>query len=218
MKVYFISGLAADQSVFRHIRLPEGCEAVHLEWIQPLPGETLAGYALRLAQRIDPSEPFALVGLSMGGMLAVEIAKKHQPLSTILISSIPCMQHLPGYLRLAGVLRLHRIVPIGLIRHLAVLKRLFTTEAPEDKNILRSMIRRSDARFIRWAMHAILTWENREIPGRLVQIHGSRDEILPRRYTRPTHLVAQGGHLMVMSRPAEINRILGEVLSNTVTV
>ncbi len=67
MKVYFISGLAADKRVFKYISLPTGCEAVHLDWITPQKDDTLPSYALRLASAINRDEPFALVGLSFGG-------------------------------------------------------------------------------------------------------------------------------------------------------
>src|SRR6266487_4519719 len=97
MKVYFISGLAADKRVFKHIQLPPGFEAVHLDWISPQKDESLANYALRLADNINRNEPFALVGLSFGGMLATEIAKRYHPAATILISSVPVSTQLPGY-------------------------------------------------------------------------------------------------------------------------
>ena len=53
MKVYFISGLAADKRIFKNLRLPEGFEPVYLDWISPLKDESLRDYALRLAKKID---------------------------------------------------------------------------------------------------------------------------------------------------------------------
>ena len=41
MKVYFVSGLAADKRVFKHIILPVGFETVYLDWITPLKNESL---------------------------------------------------------------------------------------------------------------------------------------------------------------------------------
>ncbi len=212
MKVYFICGLAADSRVFRHIHLPQGYEPVYLDWIRPEKDELLADYALRLAQNIEANERFSLIGLSMGGMIATEIAKKFNPVSTILISSIPTSEHLPKYYRVAATLRLQNLLPISFIQKAAVLKRFFTTETGEDKWMLKDMIRKSDPYFIRWAMNAVLGWENKEVPGHLVQIHGSKDAILPKRNTNPTHVIKSGGHLMVITRAKEINEILNEVL------
>jgi pimeloyl-ACP methyl ester carboxylesterase len=212
VNVYFISGLGADRSVFKHIRLPQGHEAIYIDWIPLLRNETLASYALRLSETIDTTQPFSLVGLSFGGMIAVEIAKQKTPVHTILISSIPSVRHLPYYFRIAGRLRLHRIVPVSLIRQAAVIKRFFTTETADDKRMLRTMIRKSDAQFIKWAMHAVLAWDNNDMPERLIHIHGTHDEILPNRFTKPTHVIERGGHLMVMNHATEINKILETVL------
>lgn len=212
MKVYFISGLAADSTVFKYIQLPSHCEPVYLDWLPPAKNESLSSYTFRLTQHIDQTEPYSVVGLSFGGMIASEMAKHYKPKHVILISSVPCVQHLPPYFKLAARLRLHKLVPISLIQHAGILKRLFTTETSEDKKMLKTMIRKSDPVFIRWAMHAVLTWDNCDIPGNLFHIHGTKDKILPYRFTKPTHSI-KGGHLMILTKAKEINKILAEVLS-----
>jgi hypothetical protein len=94
-----------------------------------------------------------------------------------------------------------------------LLKRLFAPETTEEKAMLRGMIRDCDPGFIRWALHAIISWENKQVPERLFHIHGKRDGILPISFAKPTHLIKGGGHLMILNRAAEINRILGSILS-----
>lgn len=216
MKAYFISGMAADSRVFCHIRLPEGYEAVHLEWIKPEKNESLASYAMRLAQRIDINEPFALIGLSFGGMLATEIAKQYKPAMTILISSIPVSSHLPGYFKVAAKLRLHKVVPITLLKGAATMKRLFTRETNADKRLILQAIRESDASLIRWSMDAILNWNNDQAPEPCCHIHGTRDELLPIRYTKPTHTIKKGGHMLVLTDAAMVNEILTGALLRTI--
>lgn len=212
MKVYFISGLAADRTVFKYIQLPSCCQPVYLDWLKPQENETLTHYTSRLFDGHDLSEPFSVVGLSFGGMIASEIAKRYHPAHLILISSIPCVEHLPAYYKWAAKLRLQKLVPISLIQHAAVLKRFFTTETPEDKQMLKKMIRNSDPYFIRWAMDAVLQWDNKEVPSNLCHIHGKRDGILPVRFTKPTHIIERGGHLMILNEAKEINEILSEIL------
>jgi pimeloyl-ACP methyl ester carboxylesterase len=213
IKVYFISGLAADSRIFKNIRLPEGWEIEHLDWIPPLAGEPLDSYALRLAERIDRSRPFALLGMSMGGMIAAILARHFTPLVTVIISSVPAPRFLPPYFKWGQKLGLHKIVPMRLLKSLSLIKRLFSAETNEDKMILRQVIRDSDPRFIRWAMDAILTWEGDELPPSYIQLHGSRDEVLPARYVRPHYLIKGAGHIMILNRAAEINAILERIFS-----
>lgn len=213
MKAYFISGMAADERVFKYVRLPEGYEIVHLTWIDPEKEESLPSYAVRLAEKIDTSEPFVLIGLSFGGMLVTEIAKRYPPVKTILIASIPLSAQLPGYFRVAATLRLHKVIPIGLVKTAARFKRYITNERSEDKKLLWEIIKNSNPDFIRWSMQAILTWKNEEMPQEILHIHGTRDEVLPARYTKPTHIIPKAGHLMVMTSPDDVNRILYNALA-----
>ena len=213
MKVYFISGLAADSRVFKYIQLAEEHEIVHLNWIKPFADETLSSYAMRLAEKIDVSEPFALIGLSMGGMIAAEISQKYRPVKTILISSVPCSLHLPGYFKWAGRWKLHKVLPAGIFKMSSIVKRSFTNETREDKKLLRQIIRESDSHFVQWAMGAIITWKQEQIPSSYIHIHGTSDELLPAKYTQPTHLIKKGGHLLVMTRAEEVNVILKDALS-----
>ncbi|WP_205512591.1 alpha/beta fold hydrolase [Longitalea arenae] len=213
MKVYFISGMAADKRVFKYIQLPAGFEAVYLDWIRPDKEDTLPSYALRLATGINTNEPFALVGLSFGGMLAVEIAKRYQPAVTILISSIPVSNHLPGYFRTAAKIGLHKIIPVSLLKTSAAAKRFFTREKSDVKKLLWQIIHESDAAFIRWSMNAILNWQNEIIPQPVWHIHGTGDEILPVKYTQPTHTIPKEGHMLVMTNPAKVNAVLATALT-----
>jgi pimeloyl-ACP methyl ester carboxylesterase len=213
LKVYFISGLGADEKVFRHIQLPPAYEVVHLPWIPPSGNESLRDYALRLAESIDTSQSFALVGLSLGGMVATEIAKSYPSHTTVIISSIPVSRSMPLLYKLAGILQLHRFIPIKMIKNLARIKRLFTTETVEDKKMLHTMIKDADPAFIRWAFHAALGWKNDEIPENFVHIHGSSDHILPLRYSKPAHIIRGAGHMMILNRSKQINALLNQIFS-----
>lgn len=213
MNVYFISGLAADKRVFKYIELPQGFEALHLEWIKPIPTETLKDYAFRLGSGIDRTKPFILVGLSLGGMIATEIAKRYPSRKTIIISSIPSHKYLPGYFRFAGKINLHKIIPVSLFKSASIFKRFFTAESPSDKKYIKQAIRESDPDFIKWAINAILNW-NDDNDIEYLHIHGSKDELLPLKYTNPTHIIKGGGHLMVLNHYREINNIIAEVCNS----
>lgn len=212
MKLYLIPGLGADKRVFRNVRLPEGFEMVHMEWLPPDADESLASYALKMAASIDMHEPWSILGLSFGGMLATEISRQFNPVQTILIASIPSAAQLPGYFKIAAPLNLHKFLPISLFKNASLARRIFTTETNEDKELLRRIITESDPRFIRWALGAIIRWKNTEVPEGIYHIHGTKDHLLPFRYVRPTHPIPGGGHLLVMNRSNEVNMVLKEIL------
>ncbi len=212
MKVYFISGLAADKRVFQNIILPSGFHPVYLDWISPNKYESLESYAHRLAEKIDLKERFSIIGVSMGGMIASEIAKKHLPVSTILISSAATCKQFPTIFTIAYFFRIHKIVPTSLLKSASILKRFFSAEDPQHKLILKQVIKESDPHFIRWAINAILQWKNEDIPERLWHIHGTKDRVLPIGKTRPTHVIIDADHLMVMSRAGELNQIIESIL------
>ena len=208
MNVYFISGMGADHRAFSYLTLPKGFEAIHVPWIKPDKKEPLAVYALRLAGAIRTSEPFILVGLSMGGMMAVEIAKKFSPVCTVLISSIPLSAQLPGYYRVAARLNAGVLFPPSLLKKIVGLKKAIS---PASK-LVREMFRDCDNEFFKWAMTAVPGWDNDQVPRSLYHIHGKRDLVLPIRLTHPTRAVARAGHMLVMTDPAVVNAFLAEVL------
>jgi len=216
MNVYFISGMGADRRLFRHIQLPEGFDMHFLDWIKPLDDESIPAYAARLAEGIDTSRPFVLVGVSLGGIMSTEIAKLHPPAATFLLGSIPLAGHLPGYYHTLGRrLGLLKVLPGSFFKRAATVKRFVSGESAGDKRLIWQMIEESDDQFLIWAMKAVLKWENKDLPQPLYHIHGSRDIVFPIRLTRPSHTIRKGGHLIVMTHADQVNVILRDVLSKT---
>ncbi len=213
MKAYLISGMAADSRIFKHIKLPKGIEEVHLNWIIPDGGESLRAYAVRLGKQIDRSDPFILIGYSLGGIIAVEIANHYKPAGTVLIASISKSSQLPGYYRTFQRFNLHKMIPGSALKTAAITKHFLSSEALEDKKLIQIMIRETDSRFVKWGIKAVLEWENEVVPRPLMHIHGPKDEVFPIISTKPTHIIHQAGHSILMSHSKEVNNILGQLLS-----
>jgi pimeloyl-ACP methyl ester carboxylesterase len=213
VKVYFISGIGADHRVFTYLRLPEGYEASYVHWIVPEENEPLGDYAFRLSKQIDTTNPFILVGLSLGGIMSVEIAKHCSPVSTILISSVPDSAHLPKIYRMAGKLKMGKLIHPSLLKTAAILKHSLTMRSAANRALMKNVILDGDNHFISWALNAVLDWENHEIPRPLYHIHGTRDEVFPIGLTRPTHIVRKVGHMFLVSHPETVNQFLREVIS-----
>jgi pimeloyl-ACP methyl ester carboxylesterase len=214
LKAYFISGLGADKKAFYKLKLPTGYEPVYLDWIFPLPKESLADYAKRFSLLIKEKEKFILVGLSFGGMIACEIAKLKAPEKLILISSVPVATELPWYYKRAGNLRLQKIIPAGFYKTVTLLNHFMGSNVKEEKVMVASFVKKTEPAFIHWAIAAILGWKNNERFENMVHIHGNRDRLLPVKYTKADFVIKEGRHLMVWNKAGEINAILAEVLAN----
>lgn len=217
MKIYCISGIGADRRLFKYLRPPAGFELVFLEWIQPAREESLADYARRLSLGINTSEPFILLGLSLGGIVSVEIAKRCPPVCTIIIGSVSLSSQLPLHYKIAKQVGLPALLPASFFKFASFLKRSFSSEMKEDRQMLKQMIREGDDVFIKWGINAVLTWENETAPTPLWHIHGTRDEVFPVSATKPTHVIRGGGHMLTITHAEKINEIVLDVIGKTVS-
>jgi pimeloyl-ACP methyl ester carboxylesterase len=212
MKVYFLSGLGADERVFRLLDL-SFCEPVFLQWIRPLPGESLAAYALRMRAQVPETHP-AIVGVSFGGMLAVEMAKQDALLRAVIISSAKTRAELPGWIKASRYWQVYKWLPHELMRWIA--RRcnwLFGAEQPHTKKIFQSIIDDSNISFDTWAIDAVIHWQNTIVPPNVVHIHGSKDRLLRYAQVHCHETIPGGHHLMVLDHAGAISALLKQYLS-----
>ncbi len=210
--VYLFSGLGVDERVFRNLDLHD-YDTVHIRWIIPQKNEAIEEYAKRISQQIKTENPI-LIGLSFGGMMAIEVAKIIDTEKIILISSAKIKTEIPWYFRLAGTTRIHRVLPdFILTRSNAMLNWFFGVQSPEEKLLLKTILLESDPDFNRWGIDKIVTWRNTFIPGNLTHIHGTSDRILPFRYVESDFMIERGGHFMTLNKATEISVILKKLLN-----
>jgi pimeloyl-ACP methyl ester carboxylesterase len=213
MNVYLISGLGADSRAFRYLNFDARFTIHHLHWIEPSANETLKDYSKRLSEKIDTSKPFILLGLSFGGMVATEISRLLHPYQTIIISSIAGYNELPFLYKLAGTLKLHKLIPSGAGNKGNIFMYwLFGIKTPNDKTLLSRILTDSNTTFTKWAMGAVLGWQIRTTPGNIIRIHGDHDRVLPITSFQPQYLIQRGGHLMVVTHAAELSRLLNKIM------
>jgi len=209
--VYFISGLGADKRDFQFLDL-SFCTPVFVEWIKPLPGETISNYAIRLKEQITDEEPI-IVGLSFGGMVAAEIARLFPVKKLIFLSSAKSEKEIPFYLRWLRYMPLHRVISMHYVRsanHFAY--QLMGIAKRPDKILFQEMFYNSDDVFIRWAIDQIVNWRNSDLFPNTVHIHGTADILLPHRYVHADHSVPGGAHLMLMTKAGEVSKLLQQII------
>ncbi|MBI5372191.1 MAG: alpha/beta hydrolase [Sphingobacteriales bacterium] len=210
-KAYFISGLGADKRIFSFLDL-SFCEPVFLGWITPEKKETLPHYALRLKDQVRDESP-VIAGISFGGMLATEMAKADPSARVIILSSIKTKTEFPGYFRMGKYLPLYKWSPASLSKKLTLqASAILGGTTPEEKKLLHQIIRESDMDFVRWAIGAILRWENSIVPSNLVHIHGTADKLLPFRYVKADYCIDGGTHVMTLDKHQELSLLLQKLI------
>lgn len=212
--IYFFSGLGADERIFQWLRY-DGFRPIHVGWIDPKRGEKIEDYAKRLCAQVDDQSP-VLVGLSFGGMIAVEVGKIIPDSKVVLLSSVKDSSEVPFYYKAFQGFPIHRIFPYKSMLWAAywLAYWLFAPEGDEQRKLFRTILQETDPHFLKWALHKVVVWKNEEVPADLIHIHGKRDRIFPFRFVSPDISVDNSGHLMVMNRAEEISDILQQIVLN----
>lgn len=209
--LYLFSGLGADYRVFANLELP-GYKIVYIKWIDPEKGEQMAHYAQRIRAQITTENP-VLIGVSFGGMMAVEIAKIIPVEKVILISSAKTGRELAAGQSFFFKMGLYKYVPGAMLTSTNfIVYRLFGVKSETDKAMLKAILEDTDVRFFRWAMNNIAHWDNTVVPLNLIHIHGTDDNIIPFENVQADYAIEGGGHLMVFNHAAAISRIIENYL------
>lgn len=212
--IYFLSGLGANYSAFKYLSFPPAVQTVFIDWLTPQKNEPIKNYAKRIAEKINTAEPFILVGLSFGGMLAMEVIEFVQPQKTILISSAARRQELPVYYKLAGTLRINKLFPAAVIKKgNRLINWVMGVSTIKDKDLVAEILAASNPEFSKWAINEIVNWKRTIAPENVIRIHGNKDKVLPIINFTPQHLINAGGHFMIANRAAEISAIIEKELT-----
>ncbi|MBS1526409.1 MAG: alpha/beta hydrolase [Bacteroidetes bacterium] len=211
-KVFLIPGLGADYRVYQNIDLA-GYNIVHITWLDPKKADTLASYAQKLVNNYQILPDDIVIGNSLGGMLAMEITKHVRTNKTILISSIKTIREAPESFNWYRRIPVYKIIPAKVFTSAGFLVRFAMGKlSKKHSELFIDMLSKTPARFAKWAVGAILHWDNEIIPDHVYHIHGDDDQIFPHKYIRNATIVEGGTHLMIMNKPKEINNWLKKIL------
>ena len=207
MKLYLIGGLGADERVFKYLNLD--CPTQVIKCIIPYPNEDLDLYVKRLTQQIDQHEQFSFLGVSFGGIIALELAKITNPVKVILISSVETSSQLPRLYLSIGKTGLLNLIPSSMMKLPNVI--MYYLFSAKDKNLLGNIIKDTDPEFIKWALKSILKWSNSSNHIKPIRIHGTRDRVIPLK--GEAIKIKDGGHFMIVDNAKEISRLVNEQMN-----
>ena len=162
---------------------------VSVNWPQYRGETTLQAIARRLVDEQSMKDGDSIIGYSLGGMVACEIAQVRKVGRLVLISSATSKHEISGLLSFLHPLI--DLVPIEFLRRAA-------SSIPQE---LAQMFGRCEPDFIRAACRAIFDWDGLPAHIKCVRIHGRYDRVIP----LPANIdcVLEGGHLIGLTHPNE---------------
>jgi hypothetical protein len=208
MILYAISGLGADERVFSYLSLNHELKPV--KWMIPQVNETLEEYSLRLSMQIDEKEKFGIIGVSFGGLIAVELSKILHPELTFLISSAETKMELRKVYRILGKIKILQYMPE---RFFNVPRRISEVMfGAKNKDLLNQIIEETNLKFTKWAVTKLAEWKNSERIENCLKISGENDKLMPATKDLKTVLVKGGQHFMIVDNADEISRIINKTI------
>ncbi|MDJ0689801.1 MAG: alpha/beta hydrolase [Xenococcaceae cyanobacterium MO_188.B32] len=214
--IYCISGLGADRRVFQKLKF-KGYQPVHIDWLEPDKKEDITNYAKRLTEQIKSSKPI-LIGLSFGGIIAVEIAKHIAVEKVILVSSVKQYLEIPVYFRMFRWFPIHRLIPFKSLLWAIywLINWFFSLENLEERKLLKAILVDTDAKFLKWAIDRVVFWKNQIVPQVTYHLHGTSDRIFPFAFVDSDITIEKGGHFMIMNRADKISQLIDRIINNDV--
>ncbi|MDC0092616.1 alpha/beta hydrolase [bacterium] len=212
--VYFLPGLAANSSIFKHIQLDTNIFEMHfLEWMIPFDDESISEYAIRFCKNIN-HENAILVGVSFGGIVAQEMNLVYDFKKIIIISSVKARHELPIHLQLAGKTKVYKLLPTSLFAQNIDLLSKYAFGKPIVKrlDLYKQYLSITDKRYLDWAIKQVVSWNQESSDPNLVHIHGDQDIIFPIENMKNCIIVEGGTHIMILNRYKWLNENLPKLM------
>lgn len=213
--IYFIPGLAASSKIFERIHLDHNLyDLNYLEWLEPKKNETLDEYIKRFVALIDKPNAI-LIGVSFGGIIAQEIAKRIPYQKLVIISSIKSKKEYSPRFLFFKKWKAYRVFPSKAIPLLLKWAEIVPKNSRLGKIIkmYNVYLTKRNPYYLDWCMKMALNWDNETPLPNTIHIQGTKDHIFPIEYiTNDVIKIQNGTHAMILLKANEISRILEKKL------
>lgn len=211
MKLYIISGLGADRKVLEKLTYNPAITVEYLDWIIPQRGQKLDDYIIQMADKIDDSQPFYLMGYSFGGIIAQEIHKHKKAEKIVILGSLRSHKEKFGWVKATEILPVSIILPEKFLEKTSTIgytffKKIFDADNPRVNQYFRV----KDPYYLKWSIKQIGAWKSEETQG-VIQILGEKDFLFPPKKSNPDYIIKGGTHLFPATKHKELSKILSEI-------
>ena len=215
--VYLMPGMAANPSIFEHLKLPEQEFKIHwLEWQIPTKKESLKAYAKRMCTFIE-HDNVVLLGVSFGGILVQEMSQFLNLRKLIVVSSVKSHHELPKRLKLLRVTKAYKILPTSIVSHIDLLaKYAFGETIKKRVDLYKKYLSVNDKTYLDWAIEQVVCWDQEEAHPEAIYIHGDKDVVFPHSCEGNCIVVKGGSHIMVINKYKWFNENLPKLINGVI--
>ena len=195
---YLLPGMGANPAMYNSLRREVGFEINYIDWPDYRGERTYAEVAKRVIDACGIKDGDIAGGSSLGGMIALEIARQRKLSAVVLLGSAPSPGEVQGLLSLLSPLA--GFTPLSLIQILA----------GKHENIVPRMFAEADPEFVKSMCVYLRSWPGNRNPGApLYRIHGKKDHVIPCP-TEGCEIVPEAGHLLAITP----SRVCGAFLNS----
>ena len=204
--IYCIPGLGLDHRIFDKLNIPSA-QLKYIDFVEPEKQDTLASYAKRLAEFIQDKE-FSIMGMSLGGILAIEIARFLTPKRLFLISTIKNKRERPSIMKWMDKVAISNDRATKLVVDASIAFKPYYDKSDQEGNqLFQEMLTKASPTFLNWGLKEISNWEyDEELNIPFYHIHGSSDIIFPLKNIDKAETLKGGTHYMLYNNAEEISK------------
>ncbi|MFT6165360.1 MAG: pimeloyl-ACP methyl ester carboxylesterase [Vicingaceae bacterium] len=204
--IYCIPGLGLDHRLFRKLSI-SGVELKFLDYIEPLDDEPVAAYAKRMADKIE-DEVFSILGMSLGGILAIEISRLKKTEHLFLISTVKNKSEVPSIFKYMDLLPTKNKTASKLAIEASVaFKPYYDKSDAAGNKLFEAMIHAASHKMLAWGVKSISNWTyNEELTCPFYHLHGTADLIFPLKNIDKAESVKGATHYMVYNNAEEVSK------------
>ena len=211
--VYLMPGMAANPTIFEHIKLPEELFQIHwLEWMIPNDKESLESYAKRMIAKIE-HDNIVLLGVSFGGLLVQEMSKYMKIRKLFVVSSLKSKHELPKRMKLMRITKAYKILPTQLVSNIDFLaKYAFGETVTKRVELYKKYLSVSNKDYLDWAIRNVIEWDQDEPNSDAIYINGDKDAIFPHSCVGSSIVIEGGTHIMILNKYKWFNENLPKLI------
>lgn len=227
MSLVWLPGFGTDERVLS-LQLQAFPQSWVVPWLDVERGETLGTYGGRVAALLRKrygEEPVVIAGVSMGGMIALEVAKHGgfnlQKVLLICSCTSPAaidvgqrwFARLTSHLPESWIASMRSKLPRSFYDKLGDLSQ-------EHQDMTRAMFLETPTSRLRWGCGAMATWQGVDpaalsVPVRAV--HGDHDLLIRSKKVTPDVWIEGAGHAANLTHPDQINAFIRDSISDAST-